>query len=256
MPVAALREKLRAGKAVIGTVMSLPEPFVAEALGAANFDFLLVDMEHNPISDYQLQTMLIAARPTESALIVRAEWNDPVRVKRILDVGAEGVVFPWVNNRAECEAAVASTRYPPAGLRGCGPRRAARFHGGTDSYIRWAQENILTLIQIERVDAIDRLDEILSTPGLDGVMLGPADLAISMGYLHNMDNPQVDDAIQKVLEGCRRNGVAFGMFTGSAARARKWVERGCQIATIGGDVPFLDAGIAATKQEIASILGG
>ncbi len=255
MPVTRMREKLQAGEAVIGTVVSLPEPFVAEVMGAAGFDFLLIDMEHNPISDYQLQTILIGAGRTESALLVRAEWNDPVRVKRILDIGAEGVIFPWVNSRAECEAAVSATRYPPAGLRGCGPRRAARLHGGLTDYIRWAQENVLTLVQIERVETIDLLDDILTTPGLDGVMVGPADLAISMGHLYDMDNAEVDGAIERILAACQKHGVPFGMFTGSAARARKWVEKGCQIATIGGDVPFIDAGIASTRAEITAILG-
>ena len=249
-----MKQKLEAGEAVIGSVLSLPEPFVAEVMGAAGFDFLLVDLEHAPLSIYQLQTLLIAARPTESTLLVRAPWNDPVAVKQILDVGAEGVVLPWINNRDECEAAVAAARYPPEGIRGFGPRRALRIHGGVDEYAHRANEGVLVLAQIERVEAVERLGEILTTPGLDGIMVGPADLALSMGYLHDRENPAVETQIRRILDGCREHGMPFGIFSGTAEKARKWVGLGARIATVGGDVPFIDAGIAQAKREIASIL--
>lgn len=252
--MAEMRAKLQAGDAVIGTTLSLPEPLVCQALGQAGFEFLLIDMEHNPISDYQLQTMLVSAQPTSSAILVRVEWKDPVRVKRVLDIGAEGVIFPWVNSREDCEAAIASVHYPPKGIRGCGPRRATRLHGGLPSYLRWAEEQVMALVQIERIEAVEKLDEILSTPGLDGIMVGPADLAISMGHLHDLANPEVDEVIQRILDGCRRHGVPFGMFTGTTQKARQWVSRGCQIATIGGDLPFIDSGIAQTHREIREIL--
>jgi 2-keto-3-deoxy-L-rhamnonate aldolase RhmA len=251
-----MKRKLQAGQAVIGSVITTPEPFLAEVMGAAHFDFLLIDTEHCPFSVYQLQTVLIALQSTESTLIVRAPWNDPVAVKQILDVGAEGVIFPWVSTRAECEAAVAAAKYPPEGLRGFGPRRAARLSGDAHEYARRANEEIMVLVQIERAEALDRLDEILTTPGLDGIMIGPADLAASLGHLHDMEHQEVDAAIQRVLDGCKQHGVPFGMFTGSAERARKWIGRGGRIATLGGDIWFIDMGIALAKREIASILKG
>ncbi len=249
-----VKEKIQAGQAVIGSVVSVPEPFVAEIMGAADFDFILVDTEHAPFSIHQLQTVLIALRPTESTIIVRAPWNDPVMVKQILDVGADGIIFPWINDRAECERAVAATKYPPEGIRGWGPRRAARVHGGALEYARNANANVLTLCQIERGDAVERLDEILTTPGLDGIMIGPADLAWSLGYGQDLDNPAVEAAIQRVLAKCLEHNVAFGMFTQTVERARTWIGRGGLIATIGGDVPFIDAGIAQAKRDIAEIL--
>ena len=249
-----VKSRIAAGEPAIGSVVSLPEPFVAEMMGAAGFDFIIVDLEHAPLSIHQLQTALIAMRPTESTLIVRAPWNDPVAVKQILDVGAEGVIFPWVNNRAECEQAVAAARYPPEGIRGWGPRRAIRIHGGAADYARTANENVLVLCQIEQGEAVERLDEILTTPGLDGIMIGPADLAWSLGYGHDMENPAVEAAIQRVLDKCREHGVPFGMFTQTAERARKWIGRGGLIATVGGDTAFIDAGIAQAKRDIADIL--
>jgi 2-keto-3-deoxy-L-rhamnonate aldolase RhmA len=250
-----MREKLRAGQAVVGSALSLPDPFVAEVMGAAGFDFLIVDMEHCPLSVAQLQSVLIAARPTESALIVRAPWNDPVIVKQILDVGAEGIIFPWINSRAECEAAVAATRYPPEGLRGFGPRRAARLAGGLAEYARAANDSILVLAQIERIEAVERLDEILTTPGLGGVMVGPADLAISLGHLHELEHPEVERTIGRILDACLRHNVPFGIFSGTAEKAERWIRRGGRIATVGGDVPFIDQGIAQAKRDIARMLG-
>src|SRR5262249_12074348 len=117
-----LKQQLREGKAAIGSVVSTPEPFLAEIMGAAECDLLIVDTEHCPLSINQLQAVLIALRPTESTILVRAPWNDPVAVKQILDVGAEGIIFPWISSRAECEAAISATKYPPHGIRGWGPR--------------------------------------------------------------------------------------------------------------------------------------
>lgn len=250
-----MRAKLRAGDAVIGSVLSLPDPLVAEVMGQANFDFLLIDMEHCPLSVDQLQLLLIGARPTESTIVVRAPWNDPVAVKQILDVGAEGIIIPWVNSRAECEAAVASAKYPPQGTRGFGPRRAARHAGGLRNYAARANDEILVLAQIERIEAVEALDEILTTPGLDGIMVGPADLAISMGHLHDLEHPAVEATIQRILDGCLAHGVPFGMFTGTYEKAQKWIGRGGKIATIGGDLFFIDAGIANTRRQVAEILG-
>lgn len=249
-----VRRKLRDGQSVVGSVISLPEPFVAEVMGAAGFDFILIDTEHSPLSVHQLQTILIALRSSSSTIIVRSPWNDPVMVKQILDVGAEGVIFPWVSSRSECEAAVSAAKYPPQGLRGWGPRRAGRLDGSFQEYARQANDQVLVLAQIERAEAVEKLDEILTTPGLDGIMVGPADLAWSMGYGHDLENEAVQDTIQRILDGCLRNGVPFGMFTGTAEKARKWIGRGGRIATVGGDMPFIDAGIAQAKQQIAEIL--
>ena len=122
-----VKRLLKAGKPAIGTVISLPDPFTAEVLAGFGFDFLLVDTEHSPVTISELQSILIALRSAESTIIVRAAWNDIVMIKQILDVGAEGVIVPWVNTPEEAQRAVAAARYPPIGLRGYGPRRAARL---------------------------------------------------------------------------------------------------------------------------------
>lgn len=249
-----MKQKLREGQPVIGCAVTLPEPFICEAMGRAGFDFLLVEMEHSPLTISELQAMMIALNPTESTVIARTPWNDPVWVKQILDVGVEGIIFPWINSRAECEAAVAATKYPPEGIRGIGPRRAARFAESLEDYLAHANDNVLVLPQIERIEAVERLDEILTTPGLDGIMVGPADLAASMGLRNDLGSPAVDDAVRRILDGCLRHGVPFGMFTGTAGQAAAWIDAGGKIATVGADFVWIDEGIARTQAEIAGIL--
>jgi 2-keto-3-deoxy-L-rhamnonate aldolase RhmA len=250
----SVKAKLRKGQALIGSLISVAEPFVAEIMGAANFDFLIVDTEHCPLSIHQLQTVLIALSASGSTVIVRARSSDAVDIKQILDVGADGILVPNVADPAQSEAVVAAAKYPPEGIRGFGPRRAARLAGGTSTYSRTANDEIIVMVMIEQREAIENLDDILTTPGLDAIMVGPSDLAASMGYLNDMENPAVSDAIQQVLKACKVNAVPFGIFSGTPERAAHWISCGGQLATIGGDVPFIDAGILQAKQDIARIL--
>jgi len=251
-----VKKKLAAGQPAIGSVLSLPDPFVAELMAGAGFDFILVEMEHSPLTISELQNVLIGLHPTESTVLVRAAWNDVVMIKQILDVGAEGLVIPWINTAEEARRAVAAAKYPPRGIRGCGPRRAARLSSSRESYLLQADDQILVLGQIETLEAVNHLDAILETEGLDGIMVGPADLACSMGYLHDLTNPAVDAMIETILGKCQAHGVPFGMFTGTLERARQWIGRGGLIATVGGDVPFILEGIARTRQAVEEWLAG
>ena len=249
-----IKQLIKEGKPVVGSALSCPDPFIAEIMGTIGFDFIVIDMEHSPLSMPELQTMMIALRPTESTIIVRVEWNDMVKVKQILDIGAEGIIFPWINNAEEAQQAVATTKYPPVGTRGFGPRRAGIIHGGVPEYAKQANDNILVLGQIEQVEAVDRLDEILPIPGFDGVMVGPADLTLSMGQLPGTVPEETDAMIGRVLDKCKEHGVAFGMFTGTFDVAEKWIERGGQIATVGADALFVLNGAIEAKENIDGLL--
>ncbi|HEX3842182.1 MAG TPA: aldolase/citrate lyase family protein [Acidimicrobiales bacterium] len=249
-----LKIKLRNGETLIGSLVSVAEPFIAEVMGAADFDFLIVDTEHCPMSIHQLQTILIALSPTASTIIVRARSGDATDIKQILDIGADGILVPSIADSAQTEAVVAAAKYPPEGIRGFGPRRAARLVGGARTYSRIANDEVIVMIMIEQREAVDNLEEILATPGLDAIMVGPSDLAASMGYLNDMENSAVSDAIERVLTECKIHAVPFGIFSGNAKSAGHWISRGGQLATIGGDIPFMDAGIAQARQDIARIL--
>jgi 2-keto-3-deoxy-L-rhamnonate aldolase RhmA len=250
-----VKKELRAGRLVIGASISIPDLFVVEIFGQAGFDFIVVDMEHSPISISALQNMLVALRSTESTVIVRAPGNDAIVVKQILDIGAEGVIVPDVSSREQCERAVGSARYAPEGSRGFGPRRAARLGGNRQEYLQRANDEILALIMVESQDALGSLDEILTTPGLDGVIIGPADLAVSMGYLLDQKNEAVEAAIDQIIAACQKHGVPFGTYTVTPENTAKWLAKGAQIGTMGTDVAIIDAGIVKAKSDIAAIRG-
>lgn len=247
------KQKMAAGQPALGVSMTIPDMFVVEAIGAAGFDFVLIDTEHAPIPIDALERMLVALRASESTVFVRPAANDSTLIGQILDLGVEGVVVPDVRDAAQCAAAVAATRYPPTGERGFGPRRAARLDGGRAQYIARADEEIAAFVMIEHVDAVAGIDAILKTPGLDGIMVGPADLAISMGHLHDLTHPAVQAAVDRVFAACERHSFPFGIFAAAEPSARLWVRRGARFATVGADTQFIDQGLARTKSLIAEL---
>lgn len=249
------RTKMRmsSSRPALGVSLTIPDAFVTEAIGAGDFDFVLIDMEHAPISIDVLQTMLVALRASASTVFVRPSANDAVLIGQILDLGAEGVIVPGVHDAAQCAGAVSATRYPPAGVRGFGPRRAARLDGGRAEYLARADKEIAAFVMIEHVDAVSAIDAILETPGLDGIMVGPADLAASMGHLHDLGHPAVKAAVDTVASACERHSFPFGIFAPAEASARLWVRRGARFVAVGADTQFLDQGIARAKSLIAEV---
>jgi 2-keto-3-deoxy-L-rhamnonate aldolase RhmA len=232
------------GGLALGVSLTIADPFVAEVIGGAGFDFVLIDTEHAPIAIDQLQVLLIALRASASTVLVRPAANDAALIKQILDLGAEGVVVPEVHDAASCAAAVAAARYPPPGRRGFGPRRAARLEGGRPAYLARANDEVAVLAMVESVDAVANIDALLQTPGLDGIMVGPADLAVTMGHINDLSHGDVGAAIADVRAACQRSSVPFGIFTATEQAAQRWAADGATFMTIGSDVQFLDQGIA------------
>lgn len=244
---------MASGGLALGVSLTIPDPFVAEVVGGAGFDFVLIDAEHSPIAIDQLQVMLIALRSSASTVLVRPAANDPAQIKQILDLGAEGLVVPEVDDAAAAAAAVAAARYPPLGRRGFGPRRAARLDGGRAAYLARADEEVAVLVMIESAAAVAGIDAILKTPGLDGIMVGPADLAVTMGHLHELGHPDVRGAITAVRDACQRQSVPFGIFAGTEQAAREWSAAGARFMTIGADTQFLDQGTAQSRALAQSL---
>src|ERR1700756_3029496 len=194
-----------AGGLAFGVSITIADPFVAEVIGAAGFDFVLIDTEHAPIAVDQLQMLLIALRTSASTVFVRPAANDAGLIKQILDLGAEGVVVPEVNDAASCAAAVAATRYPPLGRRGFGPRRAARLEGGRPAYIARADEEVAVLVMIESAAAVASIHAIRRPRAWEGIRAGPADLAATMGHLGDTSHADVNAAIVSVRDACQRH---------------------------------------------------
>ena len=237
-----IKQLWRDEKPALGAWLGSASTIVAEQMAHAGFDWLLVDGEHSPVDTLSMVQMLQAISTTETIPLARVQWNDAVEIKRALDGGAYGVVIPWVNTQAEAEQAVAACRYPPLGTRGMGPYRGG-LYGGPD-YAEHANEEIACIIQIETIGAVGRIDEILSVPGVDATLIGPADLAMSMGIALKPDNPHPDHvaACAEVLAGCRRNGVVPGIFTSGAEESARRVQEGWRFISIGSDGQYLMEG--------------
>ncbi|MCX8171878.1 MAG: aldolase/citrate lyase family protein, partial [Candidatus Bathyarchaeota archaeon] len=170
------KDRLKGGELLLGTILSTPEPDIAEFMSTLGFDWFWIDMEHCPIEIKSVQTILQAIRGSRAASLVRVPWNDPVYIKRVLDLGPDGVIIPWVNSKSDAENAVKYCRYPPKGIRGCGPRRPIWFRGFTE-YVTKADEELVIIVQIETREAVENARNIVSVEGLDATIIGPADLS-------------------------------------------------------------------------------
>lgn len=236
----AFREKLRLGQLRLGTVISLTDPTITEALGPL-FDFFWIDMEHSVLSLEAVQGHVMATRATGAASLVRVPWNDPVRIKPVLDLGAAGVIVPMVRTADDVRRAVAACLYPPEGIRGFGPRRPSQYGRlGGPEFCREANVRVLPIVQIEHIDAVASIDEILAIPGLASIAFGPNDLAGSMGFTGQPRHPDVLRAIDSVISRCQDAGVPVGTSVGEDPEIlADWVARGVNWLSMGGDLSLV-----------------
>jgi 4-hydroxy-2-oxoheptanedioate aldolase len=239
LPVNTFKRALNAGKSPIGLWCSLSNNYVVEVLAGAGFDWLLVDTEHSPNELDMVLSQLQAVAPYPTHPVVRVPWNDMVTIKRYLDIGAQTLLIPYVQNEEEARKAVASMRYPLEGLRGMGgTTRATRF-GRIKDYARRAHEELCLLVQVETQTALDNLEKIAAVDGVDGVFIGPADLHASLGYAGETANPNVMPLIDDAIGRIRKAGKAPGILTGVEANAMHWLELGCQFVAVGTDAVIL-----------------
>ena len=245
LPENPFKRALRAGKPQIGLWSSLSSNYTVEVIAGAGFDWILLDSEHSPADIENLLTQLQAAAPYPTHPVVRIPWNDMVTIKRVLDIGAQSLLVPYVSTPNEAKAAVSFTRYPPAGVRGvAGTTRATRF-GRVADYARRAHEEICLLVQVETQQALDNLEAICGIEGVDGVFIGPADLHASLGHPGEIANPKVKPLIDDAIRRIRKAGKAPGILTPNEADARHWLECGALFVAVGADVGILARGAEA-----------
>ena len=245
LPENAFKRALRAGKPQIGLWSSLSSSYTVEVIAGAGFDWILLDTEHSPNDLENLLTQLQAAAPYPTHSVVRVPWNDMVTMKRVLDIGAQSLLIPYVQNAEEARQSVANTRYPPAGVRGvAGTTRATRF-GRIPEYAKRAHEEICVLVQVETQPALDNIEAICGIDGVDGVFIGPADLHASLGYPGEVANPKVKPLIDDAIRRIRKCGKAPGILTPNEADARHWLECGALFVAVGADVGLLARGAEA-----------
>jgi len=246
------KRAITSGKVQIGLWSSLSSNYSVEVIAGAGFDWILLDTEHSPNDLESVLAQLQAAAPYPTHPIVRVPWNDMVTIKRYLDIGTQTLLIPFVQNADEARAAVAATRYPPAGVRGvAGTTRATRF-GRVKGYAQRANEEMCVLVQVETQEALDRIEAICAVDGVDGVFIGPADLHASLGHLGETANaavlPKIEDAIARI----RKGGKAAGILTPDEKLARRYLELGALFVAVGADVGLLARGADALAARFKS----
>jgi 2-keto-3-deoxy-L-rhamnonate aldolase RhmA len=239
----ALKRKLRDGRAIIGAWLSLNDPVAAEILARVGFDFLLIDTEHGAWDLVSLQTALMGFNGTATVPFVRVAWNDHVRIKQALDIGAEGILAPMVRTVAECRELVRSCRYPPQGGRGFGPRRASNYYRNIDQYVAVANDAIFVMPQVEDVATLDVFDDFLAVPGIDGVAIGPSDLSGTTGFFRQHDHPSNIGALDQIITRARTVGMPVCLGVNSKPdEQRDLIARGVRILLATSDIELLAGG--------------
>lgn len=242
LPRNEFKRALAAGKPQIGLWSSLCSNIGAEIVAGCGFDWILVDTEHSPNEVPNVLSQLQAMAPYPTMPIVRPAWNDAVLIKRILDLGALTLLIPFVQNADEAKRAVAACRYPPQGIRGAATSaRASRF-GRVKDYLRRANDEICVLVQVETRIALDHLEAIAAVEGIDGVFIGPSDLAAAMGHLGNNNHAEVQGAISEACRRLKAKGRAAGILTSIEADAKRYLAEGFTFVAVGSDVGLVARG--------------
>ena len=243
------RQALLARQRLIGCWCSLANPVTTEVLGLAGFDWLLLDAEHAPNDVTTLIPQLLALKDSPSAPVVRPPWNDTVVIKRLLDAGFYNFLIPYVESAEEARRAVAATRYPPAGVRGVSVSQRQNRYGTVPDYLTSINENIALMVQIESAAGLGAVDAIAAVDGVDGIFVGPSDLAAAMGHLGNAAHPEVQQAIRHIFERARAAGKPSGILAPVEADARRYIEWGADFVAVGSDLGLFRAATQALRDK-------
>lgn len=230
------RRRLLAGETLIGSWCALASPISTEILGLAGFDWLVLDGEHAPNDITTFVPQLMALKGSHSAPVVRPPCNEPVIIKRLLDIGFNNFLVPFVETEEEARRAVASTRYPPAGIRGVSVSHRSNMYGTLPDYNNTINDNITVLVQIETQQAVDNIDAIAAVDGVDGIFVGPGDLSAALGYLGQPAHPEVLKVIKHIFERTKAAGKPSGILAPVEADARRYLEWGATFVAVGSDV--------------------
>ena len=238
----------------IGTWTSLSDPASAEIAAGGGFDFVVVDTEHSPLG---LETVANCVRAVENggaAPVVRTPWNDPVRIKRLLDIGPAGLLVPMVNSAEEAEEAAAATRYPTDGIRGVAGARAADYGRNFDAYVREEHRDVTLIPQLETVTAVENAEAIASTDGVDALFVGPADLSASMGIVGEFDDPEFRENVETIIDAGRRADVPVGTLGTSPERIESLGALGFDYMIAGSDTSHLRSGLTQSLSAAEDVI--
>jgi 2-dehydro-3-deoxyglucarate aldolase len=243
------RQGILSGQRLIGCWCSLANPITTEILGLAGFDWLLLDAEHAPNDVLTLIPQLMALKDSISAPVVRPPVNDVVILKRLLDAGFYNFLIPFVESAEEARRAVAATRYPPAGIRGVALLQRGNRYGTVPDYLTTVNDQICVLVQIESRAGLENLDAICTVEGVDGVFIGPSDLAAALGHLGNPGHVEVQAAMQDIFDCGRRHGRSVGILAPEETAARRYLEQGASFVAVGSDQGLLRAATQELRER-------
>lgn len=245
-----LAEKLRDKELIYGSHIFGGMPMLTEAMAQCGFDVLWIDMEHTSIDHENLVNNLIAARAGGTPAWVRIPWNDPVRAKPVLDMGADGIIFPYIRTAEEAALAAAACSYPPEGIRGYGPLRALDYGAVSQmEYVTETFRHCRRIVQIEHIDAVKNLREIAAVEGIDGFIVGPNDLSASVGLIGQVRHPDMLPLYEQIAAVLKEFGKPFGVSTGfNEDFLQYWVDLGATILFAGNDVGYVREGAIAVRE--------
>ena len=246
------KSRLLEKERLLGCWNSLCSPAVTEIIAGAGYDWILIDMEHAPNEPAAVLAQLHAASAFETEVIVRPPANDPVVIKRVLDLGTMTILVPMIETADEARAAISAAHYPPRGIRGVSSGSRASAYGARPEMLKEASANVCVLLQIESREGLDNLPEILAVDGVDGIFVGPADLAASLGHLGNPGAPDVQAAIDNVVRACKAAGVALGTLAPALKDADCYLSRGFTFVSVSSDVTMLRVSVEERFRHFSS----
>lgn len=252
-----LKQKLQKKEVTLGSWITLGHPAIGEIMAKAGFDWLVVDLEHSVISLEVAGDLIRTIDLCGVAPLVRLTSNNPDQIKRVMDAGAQGIVVPMINSAAEAARAVAATRYAPRGTRGVGLGRAQGYGANFKDYLDWQNEGPVVFVQIEHKDAIDRLEEILTVPGVDGFIIGPYDLSCSMGIPGQFDRPEFVAAMTRIRETAMRLGCPAGLHIvePDLKLLDQTISEGYTVIAYSVDIRILDVGVREGMAKMKDLRG-
>ncbi|CAH1044409.1 HpcH/HpaI aldolase family protein [Halomonas sp. TD01] len=239
-------------KVPVGTWLMTASPNVAEAIGWAGFDFLVLDMEHVPVDVPQAIAIMQAVAGTPAELVVRLPWNDPVMVKRVLDSGAQSLMFPYIQNAEEAAQAVNSTRYPGKGNRGVAAVHRASRYGTVADYLQRADEEIAVILQLETPEALAAMNDIAAVENIDGLFVGPGDLSAAMGRIGDIRHAEVQSAISAAVADSQRLGLPCGIVGAEPGLVSSYRAQGFSFVAVGSDMSMM---MSRAKEYVAALKG-
>ena len=239
LPTNHFKRAILSGQTQIGLWSHLCSAISTEILAGSGFDWLLLDMEHSPNELPELVAQLHAMKGGTATAIVRPPWNDMVTFKRLLDIGVQSLLVPYVQTAEEARQAVSFTRYPPHGVRGFAGAPRASDYGRIKDYAHRCAQEICVLVQVETVEGLNNLEAIAQVDGIDGVFIGPGDLSAALGHLGNPKHPDVLAKIDEAIARIRACGKPAGILTGDETLAKHYVDQGCLFVAVGADQNLL-----------------